>query len=359
MKSQSLVNTMSNINQLKSQFYKKFEFTEVFYKPDYLRPVIIGVVVIPISLTLWVFNILSSHYLIQSGETDSSNPIRWFVAIGLPLTISYYGHKKKSLSFSGAVLGFFIGFLLTLTSYAFMASLLVFFITSSWATKYKSQNKRNLEEDFKEGGQRNWLQVLCNGGIAAYLAMFALIDSGCGEHVIDLEYRNRQSWLALAILCAISCSNGDTWASEFGTVLTTAEPRLVISGEKVPRGTNGGVTAVGIACSAVGGLVVGFAYYIVILLCVDTEILRASPNQWPILFIGLFGGFFGSLLDSFLGSVFQYSGIDMKTRVIVEYPRPGVRYISGSPWLDNHSVNLIGCFLTAVITPTLAQILWY
>ena len=119
---------MSNINQLKSQFYKKFEFTEVFYKPDYLRPVIIGVVVIPISLTLWVFNILSSHYLIQSGkillfvnylfvtlfcnlnwsllgETDSSNPIRWFVAIGLPLTISYYGHRKKSLSFSGAVLG--------------------------------------------------------------------------------------------------------------------------------------------------------------------------------------------------------------------------------------------------------------
>lgn len=65
----------------------------------------------------------------------------------------------------------------------------------------------------------------------------------------------------------------------------------------------------GIACSAVGGLVIGFAFYVVILLSVDTELLRSSPNQWPLLLIGLFGGFFGSLFDSFLGAIFQYSGI--------------------------------------------------
>lgn len=341
------------------QFEKKSESAQINYKPDCLKPLIIGVVVIPISLMLWVCNVLSSHYLIEKIESDSSNPIRWLVAITLPLIIMYGGLKKKSISTSGAILGYLIGFLLTLTNYAFMACLVVFFVSSSWATKYKSQLKKNLEEDFKEGGQRNWVQVLCNGGIAAYLTIFVLVDIGCGEHVIDLDYRYRSSWLSLAVLSAIASSNGDTWASEFGTVLTGAQPRLIISGEKVPRGTNGGVTVMGIACSAVGGLVIGFAFYVVILLSVDTELLRSSPNQWPLLLIGLFGGFFGSLFDSFLGAIFQYSGIDIKTGTIVEFPRPGVKYISGSPWLDNHSVNLIGCFLTALFIPSLAQLIWY
>lgn len=64
----------------------------------------------------------------------------------------------------------------------------------------------------------------------------------------------------------------------------------------------------GIICSALGGLVIGFAYYVVILLSLETEVLRSSPNQWPVLFVGLLGGFLGSLLDSFLGAIFQYSG---------------------------------------------------
>ena len=120
--------------------------------------------------------------------------------------------------------GYCIGFMLTITSYAFMMCLVVFFLTSSWATKYQSQRKRDLEEDFKEGserslphfvwtvfhfsnyvvnlgGQRNWVQVLCNGGIAAYLAVIVFIENGCGERVIDLEFHYRQSWLSLAILC--------------------------------------------------------------------------------------------------------------------------------------------------------------
>ena len=55
----------------------------------------------------------------------------------------------------------------------------------------------------------------------------------------------------------------------------------------------------------------------------------------------------------------MFQGIDIKTGTIVEFPRPGVKYISGSPWLDNHSVNLIGCFLTALFIPSLAQLIWY
>jgi uncharacterized membrane protein len=55
------------------------------------------------------------------------------------------------LDLSGAILGYFVGFILTLTNYAFLSGLLVFFLSSSWATRYKSDVKKLLEEDFKKG----------------------------------------------------------------------------------------------------------------------------------------------------------------------------------------------------------------
>ena len=50
------------------QFEKKSESAQINYKPDCLKPLIIGVVVIPISLMLWVCNVLSSHYLIEKSK---------------------------------------------------------------------------------------------------------------------------------------------------------------------------------------------------------------------------------------------------------------------------------------------------
>lgn len=44
-----------------------------------------------------------------------------------------------------------MGFLLTLGSYAFFVNLLVFFVSSSKATKFKSAMKRKHEINFKEG----------------------------------------------------------------------------------------------------------------------------------------------------------------------------------------------------------------
>jgi uncharacterized membrane protein len=35
---------------------------------------------------------------------------------------------------------------------------------------------------------------------------------------------------------ALACSNGDTWASELGTVVGQTEPFLITSRQRVPRG---------------------------------------------------------------------------------------------------------------------------
>lgn len=54
------------------------------------------------------------------------------------------------------------------------------------------------------GGQRNWIQVLCNGGMATQLALLYILDVGCGELPIDFKRFYRPSWLSIGILGKIS-----------------------------------------------------------------------------------------------------------------------------------------------------------
>lgn len=167
-----------------------------------------------------------------------------------------------------------MGFVLTLSSFAHLMALVAFFITSSKITKFRSARKRKMEADFKEGGQRNWIQVLCNGGMATQLALLYLLDVGSGERPIDFDKEYRSSWLSIGIIGnsqysyihiyifffieiimlfqvefltiynfagVFACCNGDTWASEIGTVIGTSDPFLITTRQRVPRGKNNGL----------------------------------------------------------------------------------------------------------------------
>ena len=67
------------------------------------------------------------------------------------LAISAGGYRKNSLSLSGAITAVVVGFTLTLANYCFFSSLLAFFISSSYWTKWESARKKKFENDFKEG----------------------------------------------------------------------------------------------------------------------------------------------------------------------------------------------------------------
>ena len=60
--------------------------------------------------------------------------------------------------------------------------------------------------------------------------------------------------------------------------------------------------------SALGGFVIGFAYYVTLLFRLDADTLEVSTSQWPLVLSGIFAGLFGSLIDSLLGATFQFSG---------------------------------------------------
>ena len=121
-------------------------------KWSYLVPVLLVSLVIPITLLLWFGNIVLLNLRYRKGdEVEEIPPTRWLTSVIVPILIAGVGYHKKSISKSGAVSGLVVGFVLTLSSYCFLACLMMFFVSSSKATKYRSDKKKKFEEEFKEG----------------------------------------------------------------------------------------------------------------------------------------------------------------------------------------------------------------
>ena len=203
------------------------------------------------------------------------------------------------------------------------------------------------------GGQRNWIQVLCNGGIASLCALMYLYNSGVGEKPINLKglAMDAATIYSLGYLSSLSCSCGDTWASEVGSAIG-GTPRLITTLKSVARGTNGGVTMVGLVCSLAGGTLIGISYYIALLLF--TTSVSCTP-QWSVVFIGSMAGLVGSLIDSLLGATIQYSGYSEEIKKVVNAPGNGVKHISGYNIVSNHAVNFISALLTSLLVLYIAR----
>ncbi|XP_055693631.1 transmembrane protein 19 [Lutzomyia longipalpis] len=322
-------------------------------------PIFLCSLAIPLSMFMWLGHLAFTKFTTHPEDDNLEiPPTRWLMSILIPTLFAVYGYRRKGVNLSGAIFGFILAVVLTVANYAFLSCLMVFFITGSRATKFRSAQKAKIEEDFRGGeGKRNWIQVLCNAGMGLQLSFLYLIDCGPGERPIDFGPLYRSSWLGIALLSSFACSNGDTWASELGSVLNKADPFLITTRKRVPRGTNGGVTPIGLLVSFLGGLAIGIGYYLTIIYSVDRAILLRSPPQWPLIIFGGIAGLFGSVIDSLIGATLQFSGQDEKGH-IVEHPGKNVRHISGIRILDNHSVNLISSIVTGLIMPTFAIHFW-
>ncbi|XP_008574334.1 PREDICTED: transmembrane protein 19 isoform X2 [Galeopterus variegatus] len=332
--------------------------------------IVILSLIICISLAFWIMSMTASTYY---GNLRPVSPWRWLFSVIVPVLIVSNGFKKKSLDHSGALGGLVVGFILTIANFSFFTSLLMFFLSSSKLTKWKGEIKKRLDSEYKEGGQRNWVQVFCNGAVPTELALLYMIENGPGEIPIDFSKQYTASWMCLSLLAALACSAGDTWASEVGTVLSKSPPRLITTWDKVPVGE----FDLNFLKKKKKSTPLNLVYFLFksLLRILFIFSLNWKSIKYPLMsfykLLRIFQKLFSleekNLICSFLNQIiwvfyitcfFSTPGLDESTGMVVNRPTNEAKHIAGKPILDNNAVNLFSSVVIALLLPTAAWGFW-
>jgi len=131
----------------------------------------------------------------------------------------------------------------------------------------------------------------------------------------------------VGIIANYAAVAADTFSSELG-ILSKSKPRLITSPtlRQVPPGTNGGVTAYGLAAGLLGSLIIVAASVLLIPFCSPKPgvLGLGGARGWTLLdrqqfaFAMALWGALGSVLDSFLGGWLQQSVVDTRSGRVVE-----------------------------------------
>ena len=251
----------------------------------------------------------------------------------LAIIIAYLAYRARSLDRSGALAALVVGTVIFgLGGWEWAILLLTFFITSSGLSRAFKDRKREANEKYAKGGQRDAGQVFGNGGIAT---LFAALNFFFPD----------AAWPWLGFAASLAAVNADTWATELG-VLNPTSPRLITNLRKVvEKGTSGGVSLVGTLASLAGAGVIGL----------EAALLNPSGTNWLFFVLVTVAGLLGALFDSLLGATVQaiyYCPTCQKETERNPLHGCGTQttQIRGWAWLDNDWVNFAcGAFGVGVV----------
>ncbi len=209
------------------------------------------------------------------------------IALALSALLSLLAWRMRLLTSRGSLSAFAVGGVIgVFGSLSWLVVLLVFTFIGFAATRYGLGQKK--ERGVQEGrdGERGHMNVL------------AVALAPCLVSVLSFALGLQGTMLAsIAFLASISVAASDTIASEMGVMYP--EVWMITTLEKVPPGTDGGVSVMGTAWAALGALVASVVGWIVIF---PADVLN------PLLLIPVAAGFLGCVADSVLGATLERRG---------------------------------------------------
>lgn len=236
-----------------------------------------------------------------------------------------WARRVRALSPSGALAATIAGTVTIAAGWGWGILLVAFFLSGTALSRLGARRKAQLVGAIvAKGGERDGWQVMANGGLFTAAAALAFISPS-------------PIWFAIGI-GALAASAADTWATELGTLLG-GEPRSIVSGERVPVGTSGGISLAGSA-AALGG-----AAFMAIV---------ATLLDWPVpVHAAIAGGVAGAFADSLCGAIVQErrwcDACRAPTERKVHACGTRTRHAGGIAGLDNDAVNLLCSFVGALV----------
>ncbi len=221
------------------------------------------------------------------GGIDQTNLVISFTLILILMIVSRVRHiLNEAGTWAAAALG--LGVAIG-GHWTWLVILLSFLCAGFAATRWRYEEKR--EQGFHEGdeGERDWTNVVANGGVPLVVSFLAIIS---------------KDWETLfpVFAASVAVAASDTFASEFGALDTRVY--MITTMKKCEQGINGGFSPTGQLAAMAGALLIALiATGLGLLVGADA---LADPIEF-ILSVTLIG-FIGCQIDSLFGAVLENRG---------------------------------------------------